>query len=115
LPRPNPSPMPGVVHTLGASSLGDGRTHFLVWAPRADEISLVLYPDQKEEAMSKVNFGYWEKTIPGIKPGTRYKYKIDGGDSFPDPASLSQPEGVHGLQHPTSGQVCPKDGEGEAD
>ena len=69
---------------------------FRVWAPLADEISLLLYPDQKEEAMSKVNFGYWEKTIPGIKPGTRYKYKIDGGDSFPDPASLSQPEGVHG-------------------
>jgi maltooligosyltrehalose trehalohydrolase len=29
-------------------------------------------------------------------PGARYKYRLDGGDSFPDPASRYQPDGVHG-------------------
>ena len=46
--------------------------------------------------MEKQGFGYWEKSVDRIEPGTRYKYMIDTGGSFPDPASLSQPEGVHG-------------------
>jgi maltooligosyltrehalose trehalohydrolase len=29
-------------------------------------------------------------------PGTRYRYCLDGAQSFPDPASRYQPEGVHG-------------------
>ncbi|MBN9518810.1 hypothetical protein J0H58_09865 [bacterium] len=30
-------------------------------------------------------------------PGARYLYRPDGGDERPDPASRSQPAGVHGL------------------
>ena len=28
--------------------------------------------------------------------GSRYKYRLDRGQSYPDPASRFQPEGVHG-------------------
>ena len=33
---------------------------------------------------------------PGIGAGARYKFRIDGGDAFPDPRSRFQPDGVHG-------------------
>ncbi len=45
--------------------------------------------------MVKDERGYWQQVVPGAGAGTRYKFKIDGGKSFPDPASMSQPEGVH--------------------
>ncbi len=69
---------------------------FRVWAPMADSVRLVLFPGHRTEKMEKQDFGYWEKSLDRIEPGTRYKYMIDNGGSYPDPASLSQPEGVHG-------------------
>jgi maltooligosyltrehalose trehalohydrolase len=30
------------------------------------------------------------------RPGERYRYRLDGGDELPDPASRWQPDGVHG-------------------
>jgi maltooligosyltrehalose trehalohydrolase len=40
--------------------------------------------------------GYHEAILSGIAAGTRYRYALDGGAEFPDPASRLQPEGVHG-------------------
>jgi maltooligosyltrehalose trehalohydrolase len=34
--------------------------------------------------------------VDGAGAGDRYRYVIDGSESFPDPASRFQPEGVHG-------------------
>jgi maltooligosyltrehalose trehalohydrolase len=34
--------------------------------------------------------------VSGVGAGRRYRYRIDGKAAFPDPASRSQPEGVHG-------------------
>lgn len=31
-----------------------------------------------------------------MPPGTDYRYRLDGGDGYPDPASRFQPEGPHG-------------------
>jgi maltooligosyltrehalose trehalohydrolase len=39
--------------------------------------------------------GYFEATVP-VTPGTAYGYRLDGSDDLPDPASRSQPHGVHG-------------------
>ncbi len=46
--------------------------------------------------MKNMEFGYWETNVKELKPGERYRYRLDEGESFPDPASLSQPDGVHG-------------------
>src|SRR5690606_37634840 len=40
--------------------------------------------------------GSFSAAVEGVLPGTRYTYLVDGRDEFPDPASRSQPEGVHG-------------------
>ena len=39
--------------------------------------------------------GYFEATAE-VEPGTRYGYRLDGGDDLPDPSSRWQPYGVHG-------------------
>ncbi len=47
--------------------------------------------------MESQPFGYWETTVSHIGQGTRYQYVLNKKLKRPDPASRSQPEGVHGL------------------
>jgi maltooligosyltrehalose trehalohydrolase len=46
--------------------------------------------------LRKVARGYHYGIVQGVKPGTRYLYRLDGNLERPDPASKFQPEGVHG-------------------
>jgi maltooligosyltrehalose trehalohydrolase len=45
--------------------------------------------------MQREQHGYFRATAV-VHPGTRYGYRLDGGHDLPDPASRSQPLGVHG-------------------
>jgi len=40
--------------------------------------------------------GYFSGTVKEAKEGSRYRFRLDGGGVFPDPASRFQPEGPHG-------------------
>ena len=40
--------------------------------------------------------GYFECFVERLKAGARYRFCLDQGDAFPDPASRFQPDGVHG-------------------
>ena len=40
--------------------------------------------------------GYFSGMAAQARPGMTYRYVLDGGDAFPDPASRYQPEGPHG-------------------
>jgi maltooligosyltrehalose trehalohydrolase len=40
--------------------------------------------------------GYFSGYVEAARPGTLYRYRLDGGESFPDPASRYQPEGPRG-------------------
>ena len=76
-------------------------TRFRVWAPAADHLDLVLEPragsgDIVTQAFDAVGDGYFEGFVAGIGTGQRYRFRLDGGDPLPDPASRYQPEGVHG-------------------
>ena len=81
---------------LGATYLGDGRCHFCVWAPLAQQVEVVL--DGRTMPMERGNRdrGYHRATVDGVRPGARYRYRLDGEKERPDPASRFQPEGVHG-------------------
>jgi maltooligosyltrehalose trehalohydrolase len=46
--------------------------------------------------MDAVGDGYFETLLEDAAPGSRYGYRVDGGDVWPDPASRCQPDGVHG-------------------
>ncbi len=65
-----------------------------VWAPHAR--SLVLEVEGKGNyRLEKMPYGYWQASCNGLEPGDRYKLNLNGKNKLPDPASLSQPGGVH--------------------
>src|SRR5579871_4353298 len=80
---------------LGATYLGNGRTAFLVWAPLASDVDLVLERDHRMVPMAALGNGYFA-TETEAWPGTEYRYSLDGTKVRPDPASRAQPIGVHG-------------------
>jgi len=70
-------------------------THtFRVWAPIAHRMAVDI--DGRRLDMSAREDGWWEATVDGAGPGTRYAFSVDGGPARPDPRSSSQPEGVDG-------------------
>src|SRR4051812_6818910 len=79
---------------LGATPLGDARCRVRVWAPAAHRVEVVL--DGRTEALAPVGRGYHAAVLDGVEPGARYRLRLDGGPERPDPASRSQPDGVHG-------------------
>ena len=73
-----------------------GSTEFIVWAPLAKKVDLALDSEpQSRVAMAPGAGGYWRVT-KDIPAGSSYRYQLDDEQFFPDPASLSQPQGVHG-------------------
>jgi maltooligosyltrehalose trehalohydrolase len=82
---------------LGATYLGGGLGGFLVWAPLISRVEVhILSPEERMVPLEKVSRGYHYGVVQGVKPGTRYFYRLDGNTERPDPASKFQPEGVHG-------------------
>ncbi|SFZ82997.1 1,4-alpha-glucan branching enzyme [Devosia enhydra] len=72
---------------LGAHAIsfeGVEGVHFAVWAPNARRVS-VVGPfndwDGRRHAMRlRLGTGIWEVFVPGVGPGTLYKYEIVGAD-----------------------------------
>ncbi|MCJ8163717.1 malto-oligosyltrehalose trehalohydrolase [Pontibacter sp. E15-1] len=83
--------------TVGSELQGNGRCRFTVWAPEKKSMTLHLtFPEEREIEMERAEWGYFTIEIEDASPGIRYYYKPDGKQSYPDPASQYQPEGVHG-------------------
>ena len=80
------------------ASVGEGGTRFRVWAPEHRSVDVVLYGRDAERVipMEAETEGYFSVFVENVGAGARYKLRLDGGDIFPDPASRSQPDGVHG-------------------
>jgi maltooligosyltrehalose trehalohydrolase len=72
------------------------KTEFSVWAPHHDALSVVLTQQNEVHKMNKADNGYWRLEIEGIKPQTRYQYRLNNKLDRSDPASHFQPEGVFG-------------------
>lgn len=79
----------------GAIHLGDGTTRFRVWSPQRRSVTLVL-GDGRQLPLAPDGDGYHTIVVEDAGPGARYRYLLDGDGPFADPASRSQPEGVHG-------------------
>lgn len=79
---------------IGAEYLGNNKTKFTVWAPLKKNVEILL-KDGNTFTLEKDLKGYWEKEIENSSPGKSYKFRLDGEKELPDPASRSQPEGVH--------------------
>jgi maltooligosyltrehalose trehalohydrolase len=82
---------------LGATAVAGRPTQFVVWAPGARSIELIVEsPPNLELSMPRTAEGYAHVAIDGLGPGARYWFRLDGERKRPDPASRSQPDGVHG-------------------
>jgi len=73
-----------------------GGVVFRVWAPAARHLEVVLEPAGPTYPMGTVGNGCHEVSVSGFGSGTLYRYRVDGGNVYPDPASRFQPQGVHG-------------------
>jgi len=80
--------------SIGIHLEKDGSAHIRVWSPTSEKIEIVLentvFPLEKEA------YGYWSLVTHSIRKNDLYKIRINGKSEFPDPVSISQPEGVHG-------------------
>lgn len=90
------------MHTIDVRkrSLGvtfqDGMARLTVWAPQAKSVATTLCNSAHPLPLQPEDYGYWTLTTDQIKPGDLYKILLDQDQSFPDPASLAQPQDVHG-------------------
>ncbi|MBI4963617.1 MAG: malto-oligosyltrehalose trehalohydrolase [Desulfomonile tiedjei] len=81
----------------GASLLSDGRCTFCVWAPFADEVRVhIVAPIDRVIPLTKSTRGYHHGLVANVEPQSLYFYQLSGRPERPDPASRSQPRGVHG-------------------
>jgi maltooligosyltrehalose trehalohydrolase len=87
---------------FGATLLREGGTRFRLWAPSSSGVDLEInslllrasYP------MRRMDDGWHEFVVNGAGAGTHYQFVVQTTDSprlrVPDPASRSNPDGVHG-------------------
>jgi maltooligosyltrehalose trehalohydrolase len=79
---------------VGAEVIAGRGVHFRVWAPVRRSVEVVTAdgatPLQIEDG------GYFSGVVEQARAGTLYRFRLDGHDEFPDPASRFQPEGPHG-------------------
>jgi maltooligosyltrehalose trehalohydrolase len=84
---------------LGATVLPTGGVQFRVWAPRCHTVDVVFEGDpQPPEPVVPLEpgaDGYFCGIAAGARAGMCYRFRLDGGDRFPDPASRFQPDGPH--------------------
>src|SRR5687768_5195130 len=86
---------------VGAEVVPGKGVHFRVWAPRRSQVAVVLdteaaSPAPAETALGAEGDGYFSGYVAHAAPGALYRFRVDGAERYPDPASRFQPEGPHG-------------------
>lgn len=82
--------------TLGVTFMPTGEAHVLVWAPLATTVQLCIVGQPVPLRLQRAAPGYWQLTTDQLHPGDRYTFRLNDQTECPDPASLAQPDGVHG-------------------
>ncbi len=78
-------------------SAAKGGTHFRVWAPEHKSVVVTFEDLRHPIPLVSEDVGYFSGFGQDVLAGAAYKYQLDGGESFPDPASRYQPAGPHGF------------------
>ena len=81
--------------SIGINFYNSDEAEIVVWAPKASNLSLVIDGEEEPLQMHSAEYGYWKLITPALKKGSRYKFQINKTGTYPDPASISQPQGVH--------------------
>jgi maltooligosyltrehalose trehalohydrolase len=80
---------------MGLNPVADGQVDIRLWAPLAKSAALEtergkIIPLQRDK------YGYWSGTTDAMQFEESYLFVLNDNKKLADPASLSQPEGVHG-------------------
>src|SRR6266513_1628843 len=78
---------------VGAEVTTQG-VHIRVWAPKRQRVEVEV--DGSYVALDAEDNGYFSGIAEALQAGGRYRLRLDGDGSFPDPASRYQPDGPHG-------------------
>ena len=78
---------------IGINFNVDNQAEITVWSPLAKAVSVIT--KNTSLPLQKSDLGYWQATTTEIQEGSLYKIQVNDSTPFPDPASLSQPSGVH--------------------
>jgi maltooligosyltrehalose trehalohydrolase len=82
---------------LGPTLLGAGRCRFCVWVPFADSVEVhILSPQERLDPLVRERDGHYSGVLEDVAPGANYRFRLDGRQERPDPASRFQPQGVFG-------------------
>ncbi|MDH3443773.1 MAG: malto-oligosyltrehalose trehalohydrolase [Deltaproteobacteria bacterium] len=83
--------------SIGSHYLGGDRSFFRLWAPQATSVEVrLVHPRERIVALDRTQDGFFQAEVDAAPPGTLYFYRLNGEMERPDPASQSQPRGVHG-------------------
>ena len=89
-------------YPIGAEIIIENKTHFRVWAPKANVLEVVVESSVERSAertfhsLTREPDDHFSGTV-SCGAGTRYRFRLNGSEDFhPDPASRLQPEGPHG-------------------
>src|SRR5262245_35808006 len=90
--------MPSHAHAMpfGAATLPDGGVRFRLWAPSCEVVDLDIGGSRRH--MRALAEGWHELTVKDAAAGTHYRFVVpatEGALAVPDPASRSNPDGVH--------------------
>ncbi len=82
---------------LGATVHPNG-VQFTVWAPDAGAVEVEVYADHgpRHHLLDRDTEGLHVGFVPNLTAGATYRYRLDRGEAYPDPASRYQPDGIHG-------------------
>jgi maltooligosyltrehalose trehalohydrolase len=81
----------------GASVCDGHNVEFRVWAPNVRHLAVRIFGDRPQTVpMTRSQDLEFVATVPNVREGTDYFYRLDGERERPDPVSRWQPRGVHG-------------------
>ncbi|MCC6315881.1 MAG: malto-oligosyltrehalose trehalohydrolase [Thermomicrobiales bacterium] len=75
-----------------------GGVQFTVWAPKARRVDVAVETPGgvAHHPLMRVPAGYFTGIVSGAGVGARYTFRLDDSQTYPDPCSRFQPDGVHG-------------------
>lgn len=74
-----------------------GKARVRFWSPLAESVALYLPSCDEELPMTRNEDGHWTIETRQLSPGEEYAFCLNKKkEMIPDPASLAQPNGVHG-------------------
>src|SRR6266516_1574793 len=89
-------------YPIGAELIGKNETHFRVWAPKAQQLDLVIEESAAKNAARtfyslQAEADEYFSGVAKVGAGACYRFRVNSAENcHPDPASRFQPDGPHG-------------------